>query len=225
MWIWLWILVWILHELSSSFDPFHEAHCATERGEAKGDRSLFFCFGHLLITILSLCWRFWSLFCLSPFACPLCGRVRSLELTWNISRKGFCRNPRGIFPTEFPGEFCGGFFRGIFSWKEEESIQTPTAKFKSEFGSFAAKIHTVRICPWEHSSWHLRWNSHWHSYLHEENSCRIRFARWSHNKIKRPKGLPRALAATLGDYHPGRKLYICVFPNKYPQIPWQLIPS
>ena len=30
------------------------------------------------------------------------------------SRKGFCRNPRGIFPTEFPGENCRGFFGGFF---------------------------------------------------------------------------------------------------------------
>ena len=32
----------------------------------------------------------------------------------NLSRKGFCRNPRGIFPTEFPGECCRGFFGGFF---------------------------------------------------------------------------------------------------------------
>ena len=41
-----------------------------------------------------------------------------------VSRKGFCRNPRGIFPTEFPGEFCrgffGGFFSGLFPWKKQE---------------------------------------------------------------------------------------------------------
>ena len=29
---------------------------------------------------------------------------------WHPKREGFCRNPRGIFPTEFPGEFCRGFF-------------------------------------------------------------------------------------------------------------------
>ena len=29
-----------------------------------------------------------------------------------LSRKGFCRNPRGIFPNKVPGEFCGGFFGG-----------------------------------------------------------------------------------------------------------------
>ena len=32
----------------------------------------------------------------------------------HMSRKGFCRNPRGIYPTEFPGEFCRGFFSGFF---------------------------------------------------------------------------------------------------------------
>ena len=31
-----------------------------------------------------------------------------------LSREGFCRNPRGIFPTKFPGEFCCGFFWAIF---------------------------------------------------------------------------------------------------------------
>ena len=31
-----------------------------------------------------------------------------------FSREGFCRNPRGIFPTEFPGEFCRGFFVDFF---------------------------------------------------------------------------------------------------------------
>ena len=30
------------------------------------------------------------------------------------SRKGFCRNPRGIFPNKVPSEFCGGFFGGFF---------------------------------------------------------------------------------------------------------------
>ena len=65
-------------------------------------------------------------------------------------RKGFCRNPRGIFPTKFPGEFCGGFFGGFFRafflGKKEGKNPYPksTAKFKSEFGSFAAKIHTAR---------------------------------------------------------------------------------
>ena len=37
-------------------------------------------------------------------------------------------------------------FWGLFSWKnyEEKSTQKSTAKFKSEFGNFAAKIHTAR---------------------------------------------------------------------------------
>ena len=30
------------------------------------------------------------------------------------SRKGFCRNPRGISPTEFPSEISRGFFFGFF---------------------------------------------------------------------------------------------------------------
>ena len=43
------------------------------------------------------------------------------------SGKGFCRNPRGIFPTKTLGEFCGGFsggfFWGLFPWeKQDEKI-------------------------------------------------------------------------------------------------------
>ena len=34
---------------------------------------------------------------------PFCSDFKS-------SRAGFCRNPRGIFPNKFPGEFCGGIF-------------------------------------------------------------------------------------------------------------------
>ena len=32
----------------------------------------------------------------------------------DLSRKGFCRNPRGIFPNKVPGEFWGGVFGGFF---------------------------------------------------------------------------------------------------------------
>ena len=39
-----------------------------QREEAKGIGHFLLCFGHLLATILSPFWRFWSLFCLSPFA-------------------------------------------------------------------------------------------------------------------------------------------------------------
>ena len=31
-----------------------------------------------------------------------------------LSREGFCRGPRGIFPTEFRGEFCRGFLVDFF---------------------------------------------------------------------------------------------------------------
>ena len=69
------------------------------------------------------------------------------------SRKGLCRNPRGIFPNKVPGGFCGGFFSGFF-WafflgknRRKKSTKKSTAKFKSEFGSFAGKIHTARIRP------------------------------------------------------------------------------
>ena len=42
-----------------------------KRGDAKGDRSLFFGFGHLLVTILSFFLTFWVTFLPPPF----CGRV------------------------------------------------------------------------------------------------------------------------------------------------------
>ena len=48
--------------------------------------------------------------------------------------------------------FLGGFFSGILPWKKKnrrkKSTQKSTAKFTQTFGSFAAKIHTARICPW-----------------------------------------------------------------------------
>ena len=31
-----------------------------------------------------------------------------------LSREGFCRNPRGIFLDKVPGELCGGFFCAFF---------------------------------------------------------------------------------------------------------------
>ena len=70
------------------------------------------------------------------------------------SRKGFCRNPRGIYPTKTLGEFCGasfgGFFGAFFLGRNRtiKSTQKSTAKFESEFGSFAVKIHNARIWPW-----------------------------------------------------------------------------
>ena len=75
----------------------------------------------------------------------------------NFSRKGFCRNPRGIFPTKTLGEFCGGFSGGLFGAfflgknRTKKSTRKSTAKFKSEFGSFGAKIHTARIWAWKFS--------------------------------------------------------------------------
>ena len=32
----------------------------------------------------------------------------------SMSRKGFCRNPRGIFPNKVPSEFCGDFLVDFF---------------------------------------------------------------------------------------------------------------
>ena len=36
------------------------------------------------------------------------------EFGRNLSREGFCRNPRGIFLNKVPGEFCRGFFGEFF---------------------------------------------------------------------------------------------------------------
>ena len=50
----------------------------------------------------------------------------------------------------FAGDFLVDFF-GPFSLEKaggKKSTPKSTAKFKSEFGSFAAKIHTARIWPW-----------------------------------------------------------------------------
>ena len=44
----------------------------------------------------------------------------------------------------FAGDFWGGFLQAFFLGKKnrrKKSTQKSTAKFKSEFGSFAAKIH------------------------------------------------------------------------------------
>ena len=52
-------------------------------------------------------------------------------------------------PVKFEGDFLVlsvGFFLG----KQGGKIHTQnfTARFKPALGSFAAKIHTARICPW-----------------------------------------------------------------------------
>ena len=45
-----------------------------------------------------------------------------ISIVCKLSRQGLCRDPRGISPTEFPGEFCrdffGGFFRAFFLEKK-----------------------------------------------------------------------------------------------------------
>ena len=80
-------------------------------------------------------------------------RREELTLMEKHSRKGFCRNPRGIFLKKVPSDFFGGFFGGFFGAfflgkkQEKESTHKSTAIFKSKFGSFGAKIHTARIRP------------------------------------------------------------------------------
>ena len=44
----------------------------------------------------------------------------------------------------FAGDFFGGFLLGKI-FRRQKSTQKSSAKFKSEFGSFAAKVHTARI--------------------------------------------------------------------------------
>ena len=56
----------------------------------------------------------------------------------NLSRKGFCRNPTGIFPNKVPGEFCGGFFGGFFRafflGKNRRNKTTPKIHGKIQIG-------------------------------------------------------------------------------------------
>ena len=69
---------------------------------------------------------------------------------FSFSREGFCRNPRGFFPNDCRVNFAMDFWwiiLGLLPWKKENPPKN-TARFKSEFGSLAAKIHTARICPW-----------------------------------------------------------------------------
>ena len=53
-----------------------------------------------------------------------------------VSRKAFCRNPRGIFPNKALGEFCGDFlvdFFGLFSLENRKnSTQKSTAKISNQ---------------------------------------------------------------------------------------------
>ena len=68
--------------------------------------------------------------------CTLLPLKRRAYAFAKVSRKGFCRNPRGIFPNKVPGEFrrglFGGFFRAFFLGKQ------------------ATKIHgKIRIRTWE----------------------------------------------------------------------------
>ena len=51
-----------------------------------------------------------------------------------LSRKGFCRNPRGSSSEQFPGEILrgifGGFFRGLFHGKNRSNKSTPKSATK-----------------------------------------------------------------------------------------------
>ena len=55
------------------------------------------------------------------------------------------------------GESYGGFFGAFFLGKNRRKKSTKKihGKVKSEFGSFAAKIHTARIRPWENGWWKI----------------------------------------------------------------------
>ena len=53
-----------------------------------------------------------------------------------LSREGFSRNPRGIFPTETLGDFCGGFFGGIFEPLSLEEDKRATTNVQHRFLPF-----------------------------------------------------------------------------------------
>ena len=102
-----------------------------------------------------LAWKFTIIFILLIFP-SLSLSLSVSSFLWRkalLSRKGFCRYPRGIFQTKSWVNFAfflvafPAFFLG--KKQEEKSTQKSTAKFKSEFGSFAAKIHSARIWLWE----------------------------------------------------------------------------
>ena len=113
-----------------------------------------------------------------------------------INENAFCRNPRGIFPSKFPGDFCGRFILWIlglfpFDRKEERSTQNSTAKLKSEFGSFAAKMHTAS---WP---WRIVWLSFLWIILHkikaEMSFCSKQFSHYAScalEKLFQPKIFP-----------------------------------
>ena len=65
-------------------------------------------------------------------------KVQCLSKTASFSRTGFCRNPRGIFPNEFPGEFCLGFF-GPFSLEKQQDKIHPKIH-----GNFQIRIWEFR---------------------------------------------------------------------------------
>ena len=74
--------------------------------------------------------------------------AKSVVVCLRLSRRGLCRNPRGLFRNEFPDEFGRGYWGGFWGAFLLGNIHPKIhCKFKSEFGSFAAKIHTTRICP------------------------------------------------------------------------------
>ena len=67
-------------------------------------------------------------------------------------KRRLLQKSEGNFSNKFPGEFAGDLwvdFWGLFLGKKTEGYNPPkksTAKLKSEFGSYADKIHTARIC-------------------------------------------------------------------------------
>ena len=76
--------------------------------------------------------------CESPSLAVICQEKASAEIRGEFSRTKSWVN--------FAGDFRW-IFSGLFPL-EKNRKKISTAKFKSEFGSFAAKIHTARIWPW-----------------------------------------------------------------------------
>ena len=102
-------------------------------------------------TVLSAC--LFSAPCFAPFKWPHHFKWPCVR-DWSIKKRPL-QESEGNFPSKVPGEFWGEFlvdFFGPFSLNKKQAKKFPkkksTAKLKSEFGSFAARIHTARLWPW-----------------------------------------------------------------------------
>ena len=72
---------------------------------------------------------------------------RQEKASAEIRGEFFRPNSRVNFAVDFLVDFFGPF--SLEKNRRKKSTQKSTAIFKSEFGSFGAKIHTARIRPWQ----------------------------------------------------------------------------